>query len=633
VRLAATLLLLLPVLSAAAPADVADLFPADVLGYAEVGRPAETAKDVAAFLKGTRFDPAKGQPRRGGSRPDAEFAGGNPLSRLLSLEMFREAGKFQGAAVALTGFDRSGNAEYLFILLPGTSKLPDEILRSHLASSPNPRKIAKVEGIDLYQGRPTVPFDGPLILPPQGAPGQTEASEPSAVGPVYAHTPGIVLVGSKKDLVAAAIRRWKGKETSAALSAEPRFKEASDQRAKPGIFVFADAKRLLALAIAAEAETSFARHLLKKLLPVAGTRTFTARIELTGEGLEIHGALKLDTKAPGALAELLSTPPLSASELIAPANDAPLTFRLNLPAEQRVSRLTTILDGFVTATGTLGPTAGEIVADLEARKVLDAKHLAAIERLAVVLPPPPAKGKTVPTLPTVLLHTATSEAPEAIEAALPALFELLGGGRADSVMETIDGVRVRSFEARATPLGVPVHFGRRGKVCGLGFDRKLLAASLKSETAITGEVADWLKKTGGAPAVGAWTWAESLRTLNPEALLARQRPLWTPSDLRLEIDGPVGYPVSPYGPPLAAADLLDDLRGLPPALVSFGRKGDELRFELRQRDPKGTRVKAIDRGLDWYQRWLSTEYIPGSVVPIEDVPLIVPPPIPVLPPP
>jgi hypothetical protein len=629
VRLATPLLLMLPALSAAAPADVADLFPADVLVYAEVGRPAETVKDLAAFLKGTRFDRAS-PPRPG---PEGSQNGSLPI-RLLAPDVFKEAGKFKGIAAALTGFDRSGHAEYLFILLPGTSKQPDEILRTYLASSPTPRKIARVEGIDLYQGRPMVPFDGPLILPPQGAPVQTEAPEPPAVGPVYGNAPGIVLIGSKKDLVAAAIRRWKGKETSAALTAEPRFKEIADQRAKPGIFIFFDAKRLLALAAAADAETSFARHLLKKLLPAAGARTFTARIELTGEGLELHGTLKLDTKAPGALAELLSGPPLSASELVAPAKDAPLTFWLNLPAEQRMSRLTAVLDTFVTATGTLGPTVGEIVADLEARKLLDPKHLAAIERLAVVLPLPPAKGKTAPALPTVLLHAATSEAPEAIEDALPALFELFGGGRADSVTETIAGVRVRSFEAKATPLGVPVHFGRRGKVCGLGFDRKLLASSLKSETAITSEVADWLKKTGGAPAVGVWTWADSLRTLNPEALLVRQHPLWTPSDLRLEIDGPMSYPVSPYGPPLAAGDLLDDLCGLPPALVSFGRKGDELRFEVRQRDPKGVRTKTIDRWFDWYQRRLSGEFMGGpQSFPIDELPnLIVPPPLPVVPP-
>jgi hypothetical protein len=65
---------------------------------------------------------------------------------------------------------------------------------------------------------------------------------------------------------------------------------------------------------------------------------------------------------------------------------------------------------------------------------------------------------------------------------------------------------------------------------------------------------------------------------------------------------------------------------LPPLVVSIGREKDELRFELRQRDPRCVRAKAIE---SWFQ-WMASsrrEFYgnPQPVDSIEEMGIIVTP--------
>ena len=69
-----------------------------------------------------------------------------------------------------------------------------------------------------------------------------------------------------------------------------------------------------------------------------------------------------------------------------------------------------------------------------------------------------------------------------MEAATPALLELLGCDRGNALVESISGVAIRSLEAKSSPTGVPLHFGRRDKTLAIGLDRKFVAACLAADS-------------------------------------------------------------------------------------------------------------------------------------------------------
>src|SRR5438132_585675 len=113
--------------------DLADLFPPDTLAYAEVVKPAEIARAVSAFAKGTIIEDmnafmAKWRDKRGdGYFPDVMMLG--TFSAFAGPEAMAEAARLQGAAVALTNIDKKGDPEIVGVILPGQSNVPGFIMR------------------------------------------------------------------------------------------------------------------------------------------------------------------------------------------------------------------------------------------------------------------------------------------------------------------------------------------------------------------------------------------------------------------------------------------------------------------------------------------------------------------------
>src|SRR5262245_2436795 len=100
----------------AQPKEIANLFPANTVLYAEVNQPAVVAKDVAAFLKGSVFEthaPSFGQL---GTAPGGgiETTNAGLLIACLAPEMLKETAKFNGVACGIVGFDKHGEPELLF---------------------------------------------------------------------------------------------------------------------------------------------------------------------------------------------------------------------------------------------------------------------------------------------------------------------------------------------------------------------------------------------------------------------------------------------------------------------------------------------------------------------------------------
>ena len=94
-----------------APKDVAELFPADSLAYLEMCKPGETAKDIAAFFKGSILENPLPTLDKMRTTNGAGIREAGLLTAFFGPEMLKEASRFHGIAVALTGFDKRGNPE------------------------------------------------------------------------------------------------------------------------------------------------------------------------------------------------------------------------------------------------------------------------------------------------------------------------------------------------------------------------------------------------------------------------------------------------------------------------------------------------------------------------------------------
>jgi hypothetical protein len=587
----------------AAPKDIAELFPAETLVFVEVRQTAPTAKQLAAFFQGTSFENAlpaidKIREKR---RPNqyVDTAGPGILAAFLGPEMLKEFGRLEGMAAALTCFDKNGEPQLAAVVLTGDSQVPGFMMRAYLSAGPSLRKVATVEGFDLYQETSNVFVDDPL-LDGRGE-GARQTSTP--YGPVVAYQPGIILVGSDKEAASAIIRRYKGREKSAALASSPTFKQAQAQRDAPGLFLFADAKKLLKTQTAPEPKRDepnpYLLVLLQRLLPTAGIGAVTARLQFHEQGIDLRCALKLTEAAARPLADFFSGPSLSGVDLNEISKDAPLALTLRLPdAKQRLPLLLGVLDPIVKSTGTLGPSASEILHDLEEKKVLSSAALAKVNRLTLVVAPFASWLKGEPPLPTVIIHADDAEDLPALEAAIPKVLELLGGNKADAVTETIDGIKVRSLEAKASPLGAPIHYAQLGAKLAIGPDRRAVAASLRADPALSmalkPEVVEAVKSAGGPAFVAVLNGAG---LLTPPAPKQRNEPPPPPNGPR---------PARPNGnmPETSAApnwaaylpkEAVAVLNGLPPLVLAVKRDKNELRFELIQRDPNRWRVKAVEQ--------------------------------------
>lgn len=605
---ALTCLLSLLILSAssarAEPKNIAELFPANSLVYVEFCQPGATAKQIASFLKGSALENALPVLNKLREKPRAtetiDTTEAGLLSTLLGPEMLKEAGRFKGIAAALTGFKKTGEPEFVAIVLTGESQLPGFLMRAFLSANSDLRKVASIDGLDLHQENQAQLVDIDGAIAPQG---MVVENQEKLTGPVYAYESGIIVSGSDKEIVSATIRRWKGKAPAESLAGQKSFMAVAVERAKPGLFLYSNAKLFLEKLYALNERTSdvdpSAWVILKKLLPPSAVETLTARLTLSDQGIELRSALRLNSKTPGLLGELLTGPSLTAADLGCMVKGGEWSLFMNLPeGEQRLARLLAVIDVVIKATGSLGPTASEFVRELDEKKILSSKMLGKIKRITLSMPPMASGAKGDHPLPALLVHTDDVEALSALRTAIPEILTLLGGQKADAVVETIGTVKVHSLEAKASPTGVVFHFGCTDKALAIGTDRNSIAAMLTPNASklIKGPDGQAISQNSvkDATVIGLWNWAQMLQS--PDA------------DKSKEISSPPTG--GPFSPPsitgrlhaIQQQEFRRILSGLPLLVMSLGRVENELRLEVRQNDPNGLRAKAIDGWFEWFTR-------------------------------
>ncbi len=478
------MLLLTSTSIAAEPRDLADLFPAGTLAYAEIGNPAATSDAVAAFLKGTIL--ADGltfsHDRRDAMRPPGALGGlaaAGELGLLVSPEMLADLKKLGGVAAGLTGFDaKTGRPNVAVAVVLGDGAVAGLLARRYLLTAPDIRRVGKVEGVAVYQNRGLTgstpdengkakPVEDPV--PPQGF---GEAT--------YLYAPGIIVVGSSVPAVGDVYRRFAGLEKTPGHAASAILKAQSEARKKAGVFFAVDAAALESQIAAAkkvsdaEWPKSEALAMVRFLLDPKQVESLTGSFRLSPDGWALTA--NAEVKAGG-------TCPLLAllSGVIADADDRSGAFTVAFPPkEKRASAILGAADAIAQAMGQAGRLPGERVAQAKKKDFDLAGDWLPLVRSAALHNPAAVGPNAKPAYAVLVLTLEGDAAAKAWLGIVPRVSQLISGAEKlpDPASETIRNVKVWGLVHD----GVPYHYAVAGARLILGHDRDAVAAIANAPT-------------------------------------------------------------------------------------------------------------------------------------------------------
>ena len=597
---------------AAAPADPAELFPADSPLFIEVRRPGDIARELEALFQGTVLEdvlPAVNKTRdKQKDQPYVDTYQLGLLGTVLGPELLAEAKRFEGLALGVTGFTKAHEPERAAVLLTGDSHLPGMLMRLQLASRGDLRKVATVEGVDLYQeiSNPNGFDNGPIFFP--GGAGIVQANM-TPNGQVYAYAPGRLFFGSTKEAVSALVGRWKGKEKGGSLLSSPAFVEARELRQSAAVFLFADPKVLASQADARRTARdrdidSVGWAALKQAINLDGVRSLAVGFAPNKEAYTAELQIRLDGSKPAPLLDLLSSTKLALPVPALAAKDAGLVVALALPqGAGGGERVLHLADAIAKASGTLGITPTEAVQELEeqAKVRVTADILAKVRGVSLLLPPArdwPTDGLPWPAL---VFQTEDAQAVATAETTVPLLLKLLGVELVEPTTELVGDQKVRSIAVNGPPGLAAIHYGSRGKSFAIGADRSLVAAALASPDKLAPLVE---AAAQDACAVMVCPWGPLLPPLygvsaKPSAV-AKERPRKANTEEKTET-----APSNPDPRQAARAafeDLVRSFEAAPPMVLSVRRDKDLIRLTARQPEPRAAIRKSVDKWVEWLDR-------------------------------
>lgn len=591
----------------AAPADVADVFPANTLAYVELHGPAELGPQLAAVFKGTALEDSVPlvHGKKDGAKTLAELRSKEDLALLALLaapEAVAEFRKLGGAAAGLVGFTARGEPEVVLAVLTGDSAAAGLVARAFVTASPNLRKVADVSKVPVFQRRPPAPAYDMNGNPKLG----DEKPKEGPHEPTFAYTPGLLLVGTSKAALAPVIKRFLAEEKGS-LAGAPGFKEAAAEYRKPGVFFYADAPKLFAAADAANRARGAGSDVLAWLKLTANPKalkTIAGCVQVRDGGLALVIGGRFDPAERSPLTNFFSGPEVKAEALHHARKPATFAATVNLSAKDRAAALLGFLDAVAKGDGQLGRLPSDVAKELgEKHKAAVADLLAQVKAVTVVVPAKQELPKGATPVPLFVVHAEDVAAATALEELVPKLVAEIAGEKAPAQpsSETVEGVKVLSLAGTGLPWKAAVHYARKDTVLVWGLDRKLVAAALAASAAdsVVGD-----KNVAFPPG------AALAGTLNLGSLLAAldEKPVAQGAVRPVEPatrGGPPGTAPSPFQKEAEAARaaFLGALGELPPAVVAVRRDREQLKFEVFQ--PKVTNgglKSVIETGLDWFDK-------------------------------
>jgi hypothetical protein len=628
IRASALLLLLCAAEGRAAdtPSDIAALFPAETLAYAEVCNTAELAPQLAALFRGSVVEDSIPfiHSRKDAARTMMELGNKQSVALLglfASPEMLAEFKRLRIAA-GVTGFTTSGDPEAAIVILTHDSPAAGLAARAYLTMSTQVRRVGEVAKVPIFQYRtPNINYD------PNGNP-LIQHDKPFTDGPhelTFAYTPGLLAIGTSKTAVGIVIRRYLGAEKSGGLDRTARFREAVAAHRQTGLFFFVNYPELSSrFATAVRAGERHRRtgptlpalfgggewealEWLSFIANAKAVRDLSGCIRFRDGGLQATIVAIVDPTQKSPLFDSLSGSAVPFESLHHAHRPASLAVSFALPEKDRPAAVIGFLDAVAKADGVLGKLPSDVVKELtDKHRIAVAEGLIGkLRAVTIVVPSKQELPKGGRSGPMLVLHAADAAAAGAWEEFLPKLVGELAGaaGPLQPSAETINGVKVLTVAGAGLRWNAPVHFARSGAVVAVGLDRKLVAAAVGADAArsvVGGEKA--ISPPGDSPVLFG---VVSLGVVLP-ALFERPRG----SGPVVPVEEP---PVLHNGQPIpegiieelkkARKDLAAALGTLAPATVSVRRKGNELRFELFQpRVAQGDLKAVIDAAANWLDR-------------------------------
>jgi hypothetical protein len=604
-RLHRTLLLTLMGLSWAGPTQAqvikspADVLPSNTLAYVELRQPGALAQEIAALFQRTALanvpDSLTKLRGRTGTMSRGDMEGLAVFGAMLSPEALREAGRIQGAAVALTGIGKDKDMpEFVAIVLPGESNAPGFGMRMFLASYRNSymnfdgknrtevrtsfEPVGEVEGVRMYREvRQRIRDDG-------------TKPEVRESGPAIAMMDSALLVGAP-DAVKDVIRRAKGKSDEPSLASVETYQEASRQIGnEPGLFAYGHPPGVIAaIEKAGISRNDYGRlKVIEEVVNPKAIRSVAAGLTLSKGTISYRAQYRLNPDEKSPLLGLLPPTPIKTDLLHFVPGDAMLCAALsNGEGEKRWERLVELADKIAESTGgqdvpskhiaeveqALGIKIGKDVLGKISDVAVCMAGLGYLRKLAAERKPGHGPGVLV------IQVTGEDAAENLAKEVLPKVVGLITH-QADlkPTEKEVEGQRIYTL---AVGDEVAVCFGRQGATLVLGPHPGLVAMSLNSGAKKGGlgtdeKAAAGLKRLEEPVALamfkpvglGGFFWIRELR-MEPQ-------PSAAPAKGPARLGGSGAEPAAAEGPP---KEFLEMLQKDEPFMIGISRKPDRIQIE------------------------------------------------------
>ena len=413
------------------PKDLAELFPAGTLAYAEIGQPAGTSDALVEFLKGTLLADGLGHShdRRDKTQPGMPLVGlkrAGEWSLLASPETLADFRKLRGVAAGVTGFDaKTGRPSMALAVVLGDSVATGLLVRQYLLTADNIRRVGKIDGIPVYQNRGLTG----AVPDEEGKPKPVEDPAPpqGPAEPTYFLAPGLFVVGSSVEAAKDVYRRHTGAEKSAGFGASSHLKPHAEARRKPGVFFCADAAAFDAQLLAAK-KASSAEWLKCEALAFArfppnprDVKTVAGSLQLQPDGWTLAVAAEVKPGGACPLLALLSGGMANPADRFGAPAEAPGVLTVAFPEkEKRAKAVLDAADAVALALGLMGALPSERAAEGEKAGVaLSSRWLPQVKSLTVIQPKPSADPKAPPSHPLAVLTLDDEDAAKGWLALLP----------------------------------------------------------------------------------------------------------------------------------------------------------------------------------------------------------------------
>jgi hypothetical protein len=585
----------------------AEIMPADAVAYVELRQPGQIVKEIQGLLEGSVLSKPTALAKLQEKYKTSAFRRGPEeamaASLLLAPEIPAELGRMQGAAIALTGVDkteRGSPPEFVAVILPGDSNILRLAWRAfpltfssgygsfggkvRVEGMSRFEAIGEVEGVTLYRMK---------MRERRTTEGKETVETVREEGPALASLADVLVVGSV-ERVKEVIGRAKGNVRTPALAGSRAYQDAiKGMGDRPGVLSLGDVKSLLAMLdqapLSPHDREVFAT--IKKLVNPSALVNTNQSLSLANGALKFRWQAQLDPNEKSRVLDVVPSAGINPQMLQFVPRDATLLVAVsNADGEQRFGNLLTFANDIHRASGGRGRAPSDDLDRLE--KMLGAKIgkdiLGKIHGMAVSLKAPGNISELTPPPALVVIQGTDEAAAKTLaEETIPHFYGLA---------TNTPGLKAETQEVQGQTVSVLpfISYGRQGATLVIGSKPELVADALNNGAKKQGLLAD--------PKIGA-----RLAKAEGTVLFLAAKPLTMASKSL-----PLGLPFMPAEERALAVKLVVPLQQLAkneePIVLHVTRTREAITAEFVVAGLKEVAPKAADFGVEMFLQMEKSRY-------------------------